>query len=103
MIKIGFGESYSKVIIYNKIDGSKIKDFDEDLFTQTFGIVGEVELNKLRFHISQCQKEHIESQTIFGWGSNGFGQLGLSNIAVGNNIPQPKELPIPEELVAMDD
>jgi len=52
MIRIGFGESYSKVIVYQKIDGSKIKDFDEDLFTQTMGIHGEVELNKLRFHIS---------------------------------------------------
>ena len=73
MIRIGFGESYSKVIIYNKIDGSKIKDFDEDLFTQTMGMQGDVELNKLRFHIGQCQQEHIESQTVFGWGSNGFG------------------------------
>jgi hypothetical protein len=27
----------------------------------------------------------------------------LSNIAVGNNVPQPKELPIPEELVNLDD
>jgi hypothetical protein len=59
MTRIGFGETYSKVIIYNKIDGSKIKNFDEDLFTQTLGISGEVELNKLRFHISQSQNEHI--------------------------------------------
>jgi hypothetical protein len=61
MIRIGFGESYSKVIMFNKINGAKIKDFDEDLFINTIGISGEVELNKLRFHIGQCQQEHIES------------------------------------------
>lgn len=29
--------------------------------------------------------------------------MGLSNIAVGNNIPQPKEIPIPEELEKLED
>ena len=50
MERIGFGAA-RKVIIYNNIDGTKIKDFDEDFYSDTLGISGPVELQKLRFNI----------------------------------------------------
>jgi alpha-tubulin suppressor-like RCC1 family protein len=37
-------------------------------------------------------------QDLYGWGNNSFGQLGVSNITFGQNIPQPKQLPLPENL-----
>ena len=72
MARIGFEEVQS-VIIFNKIDGSKIKDFDEDLFVNTVGIGGTTELQKIRFEIGESQKEKLLSQTLYGWGNNTFG------------------------------
>ena len=60
MSRIGFDE-VQQVIIFNKIDGQKIKDFDEDLFVNTIGISGTTELQKIRFEIGESRKEKILS------------------------------------------
>lgn len=52
MTRIGF-DQVSSVIIFNKIDGAKIKHFDEDLFINTIGIGGTTELQKIRFEIGE--------------------------------------------------
>lgn len=38
-------------------------------------------------------------QNLFGWGSNLFGQLSVSNISTSQNVPHPIALPLPEEIV----
>ena len=48
LFSIGF-EKPSNIAIYNKIDGKKIKNFDEQLWRDTFGIHGTNELQKLRW------------------------------------------------------
>ena len=35
---------------------------------------------------------------MIGWGNNVKGQIGVSSITVGKNIPHPKTVPLPEEL-----
>jgi len=37
--KAGFAES-ANIAIYQKITGEQIAEFDEDLYTDTFGIIG---------------------------------------------------------------
>lgn len=59
-----------------------IENFDEDIWVDTFGIIGINELQKIRFEIGQSRDEKLVSQAVYGWGSNLFGQLGLSNITV---------------------
>lgn len=52
LARIGFPEA-SKIAIYNKIDGDRIKTFDEEIFINTFGIVGINEIQKVRFEIGE--------------------------------------------------
>ena len=54
--RIGFPEA-SKIAIYNKIKGSMIENFDEDIWVDTFGIIGINELQKIRFEIGGSRDE----------------------------------------------
>ena len=55
--------------MFNKVDGTKLKNFDEDFISDTLGIMGPIELQKLKFFIV---KTHLV--TIF-----------ISNTTVINN------------------
>lgn len=80
-----------------------IENFDEDIWVDTFGIIGINELQKIRFEIGQSREQKLVSQAVYGWGSNTFGQLGLSNISVSQNVPHPRALPIPENIGQISD
>jgi hypothetical protein len=48
--RIGFPEA-SKLAIYNKVDGKMIENFDEEIWVNTFGLIGINELQKIRYEI----------------------------------------------------
>ena len=58
--RIGFPEA-SKIAIYNKVRGSMIENFDEEIWVDTFGIIGINELQKIRFEIGQSRDEKLVS------------------------------------------
>lgn len=89
--------------IYSNVTGADIQDFDEDIWNETFGIFGTSELQKIRFNLSQAMKEKMVSQELFGWGKNHFGEIGFSTISIGNSIPHPKLIPLPEEIENLSD
>lgn len=98
--RIGFKEA-ANIVIYSKITGDKIKEFDEDYIQDNFGIIGVNEMQKLRFEINQHQERRLVSQAIYGWGSNTHCQLGISAISIGKNLPHPQLIPVPKEIESM--
>ena len=65
----------------------------------TFGIDDCNMVQKIAFSIEDCQERLVEEQTLWGWGSNTFGQLGLSSLNLGLNIPHPKQIPTPDGFI----
>lgn len=70
--RIGFADA-ANVAIYNKVQGKTIAEFDEDFWSDTFGIYGVNELQKIRYEINRSHVKNFVSQELFGWGSNTFG------------------------------
>jgi len=48
-------------------------------------------------------KEKMVSQELYGWGKNYFGEIGFSTINIGNSIPHPRIIPLPEEIENLND
>jgi alpha-tubulin suppressor-like RCC1 family protein len=64
--------------MHSKVKGTQLWPFDEDYISNTLGIVGANEHQKVRYELSLCQNKRLTEQSVIGWGVNNFSQLGLS-------------------------
>ncbi len=83
----------SKLVRVKEISGFDIVKADEEFLTETLGIGKESnERKRLLFAVSTVMEPTVKKTELYGWGSNMFGQLGLTKggmQAVPINIPLP--------------
>lgn len=73
------------MVRYNQLDGLEFSRMaiDKKFMVETLGMTREDLQVKLSTDISRASKRTWKSYSLYGWGRNDFGQLGL---AVSNNI-----------------
>eukprot|EP00347_Sterkiella_histriomuscorum_P002508 403367880 len=80
------------IIKFKKIDGEQILKADEEFLNDTLGMICQFEQSKFKYEISKVKEVKIGNQTLYGWGQNSFGQLGL----IGANYQGPTVIPLPD-------
>ncbi|CDW91727.1 xpg i-region family protein [Stylonychia lemnae] len=80
------------IVKYKNIDGQQIQIADTEFLNDTLGIICQFEQSKFRYEISKIKEGKVGEHTLYGWGSNQLGQLGL----LGSNYPGPQQIPLPD-------
>ena len=65
------------IVKNRRIDGKTILNAPDSFYLDTLGIEDENKAFKLKHLIESLKEECILEQTLFGWGDNKLGQLGI--------------------------
>ena len=90
-IRLGMDE-YVNIIKYEKITGKDILEGDEIFFVNVMGLKDD-QFRKLKYEINKVKNITSRKSTLWGWGSNKFGQLGQINF--NNYIKHPTAVNLP--------
>lgn len=80
------------VIKYSKIDGKTLLNATDEFYENTLGIADESWTYKLKHLITSLREECITEVTLYGWGDNTWGQLGVYGPL---KVYQPVEIDLP--------
>jgi len=92
-IEMGMDE-YVNIIKYEKIKGKDILEGDELFFVNVMGLKDD-QYKKLKYEINKVRNITCRKSTLWGWGSNKFGQLGQIDY-YNNFVKQPTIINLPE-------
>ena len=89
---IGYEECNSAIIDMD-ISAAQLEKGDYEWFEETFGDFGETEWKGLKREMEQRRKRCLMETTLYGWGSNAFGQLAHPKVQTANT---PVKIEIPD-------
>ena len=93
-------DDYLNIIKYEKITGKDIYNADSTFFENVMGME-EDQMKKVKYEVTKIKQGYGRNTTMWGWGSNKKGQLGVLNYSSAY-IKTPTKLKIPELSQEMD-